>query len=246
MLEDRVKVGSVKAREIYRGVTQVSPYPRINPQHPRQEDQPGSQREKRSEKSGRVNRRFIAMRALVERLMDLAQIVRVDFNTAYQEVCDQGLAVAEEGLIGLLLQLKVPLNSIEQLVQQLREKNSALAPTSGRPLTKTSPLFPVLAPGLAEYSIRFDELQVKLSPQHSEIFAEITANGRFVIEQNQIRLTFRNASSIQATADIPLHLTISILVGAIEINETKRRAILYQRPNKSYGIYSDKSIDLSI
>ena len=246
MLEDKIKIGSTKATEPYRGVTPVSAYPRINPQQARQEDQPRPEMGKKPARDNRVNRRFTAMRALVELLMGMAQIARVDFNTAYREVCDQGLAIAEEELIDQLLQLKISLNSIDELIQQLRDKKTALTPVSGRPLTVASKLFPGIVPGLSEYVLYFDDLQVKLGPQHSDIITEIDANSRWVMEQNQIRLTFRRFKSIPSASDNPLRLTISILVGVIETNEANRRAILYQRANKSYGLYSDKSIDLSI
>ena len=35
-------------------------------------------------------------------------------------------------------------------------------------------------------------------------------------------------------------------VGAVEVDENGRRAIFYRRPDNSYGLYSDKSISLSI
>lgn len=246
MLEDKIKVGSLKATDLYREVEPVSPYPRINPQQQRPEGYVRPVVERKPDKADQARRRFTAMRELIEKLKEFAPIVRVDFNTAHQEVCDKGLAIAEEELISQLLQLKVSLGSIDELVQQLQQKSSGLTPVSGRIITTSSKLFPVYVEGLSEYILRFDDLQVKIGEHQRGILEEINNNGRFVVEHNRLRLTFRHVSSIPTAVGAPLSLNISIQVGAIEVNETGRRAILYQRPNSSYALYSDKSINLSI
>lgn len=245
MLEDMVKVGSPKATEIQREVEPVSPYPRINPQHSRLENDARPVAERKTGKSVQARRRFNTMRGLVEQLKKIVQIVRVDFNTALQEVCDQGLAIVEEELIPQLQQLKIPATGIDELIQQLQQQSTGLTPVSGRTLTATFRLFPIFVEGLAEYILRFDDLQIAVGWRNSEIFDEIRKNGRFVTEQNRMRLSFRPLTSNLVIGD-PLRLTIGLQVGAIEIDETGHRAILYQRPDQSYGLYSDKSISLSI
>lgn len=246
MLEDRIKVGTVKAKDLYREVEPVSPYPRINPQQQRPEDYPQAPLEKRTEKDDFVRRRFTSMRKLIEQLKSYAMIKRVDYNSTFKELCDRGLAIAEEELIDQLLQLKIPLSSIEDLISQLQQKRTSLTPVKGRIITAGSQLFPVFVEGLSEYLIRFDDLQVKIGQQANGIIDEINNHGRCVVEHNLLRLSFRHLPSTPPSAAAPLHLNISILVGAIEIDETGRRAILFQRQGKNYGLYSDKSIDLSI
>lgn len=244
MLEDRIKIGSFI--DINREVEPVRPYPRINPQQQRPEGYARPPVEKKPDKAEQARRHFTAMRKLIDQLKGTAQIVRVDYNTANQEVCAQGLEIAEEELIDQLLQLKIPLASIDGLIQQLQLQNTELTPTSGRIITASSTLFPVFVEGLSEYGIRFDNLRIKISKQHSRISDEIDKNGRFITEHNRLRLNFKPCGSIPGSTGDPLSLTISIQLGAIEINDTGRRAILYQRPDQNYGLYSDKSINLSI
>ena len=94
--------------------------------------------------------------------------------------------------------------------------------------------------------MRFDNLQLMMSNQRHDIFDEINNNGRFVVEHNRLRLNFSRNGALPAVPGEALNLTISIQVGAVEIDENGRRAIFYRRPDQSYGLYSDKSISLSI
>jgi len=246
MLEDRIKIGGIKATDIYREVEPVAPYPRINPQQQRQEGYARPDAEKKPEQDNRARRRFIAMRELIEQLKQSVSIVRVDFNTANNELRAQGLQIIEEELIAQLLHLKVPLNSIDELILQLQQQSSAPNLVSGRTFPANNSLFPISVEGLEEYLIRFADLQVSIGPQGQGIFDEINNHGRFVVEHNRMRLNFRSNIPIPASSNEPLRLTLSIQVGAIEIDESGRRAILYQRPDQNFGLYSDKSINLSI
>jgi hypothetical protein len=186
------------------------------------------------------------MRELIEALKEQAKISRVDFNTANQELIDLGLSIAEDELIAQLLQLKVPLASIEELIRQMRQLSASPNLVSGRMIPAGANLFPVSVDELAEYLMRFDELQLVLGQQRSDIFDEINNNGRFVVEHNRLRLNFTRSAALPAVPGAPVNLNISIQLGAVELDENGRRAIFYQRPDQSYGLYSDKSISLSI
>lgn len=244
MLEDIKKV-SFKSANIHREVAPVKPYPRIDPKQPRQEGYPQQDIEKRPEEKS-TRRRFTAMRDLIEELKGLAKISRVDFNTANQELIELGLAIAEEQLLTQLLHLKVPLAGIEELIRQIRQQSASPTLVSGRNISPDSELFPVFVEQLAEYLLRFDNLQVVVGSQFNEILDEINNNGRFVVEHNRLRLNFTRVAMLPAISADPLNLTINIQVGAVEVDEDGRRAIFYQRPDQGYGLYSDKSISLSI
>lgn len=245
MLEEVKRFGVYKPVGVQRDVAPVNPYPRIEPQQERQEGQRRQDQEKeRSEKQSR--RRFTAMRDLINELKTTAQISHVDFNTANRELINQGLSIAEEDLLAQLLHLKVPLGSIEDLSRQILQKTSNPLLISGRKLTPESELFPFYVEDLSEYLLRFEGLRVKMSQQHSDILDEINNNGRFVWTHDRLRLSFTRRSLLPAVPGASLELTISIQVGAVEVDENGRRAILYRRPNGGYALYSDKLISVSI
>ena len=247
MLEEVIRTRPLKPREILPQVGPVSPYPRIDPQQPKQEGYTRSQADTKTEQESPVRRRFTAMRRLIDQLKELAQVFRVDYTTADKEMQDQGLAITEEILIDQLLKLKISLTSIEELLQQLRQHSSGITLGPGQQLSSgRTNLFPVHSEGLSEYLLRFADLQIKIGPNNRAIVEEINNEGRFVFEQDRLRLNFRRFNSLTEPTDDALRLNISVLVGAIETDETGRRAILYPRPKQDFGLYADKQIDLSI
>mgnify|MGYP001472193245 CR=1 FL=1 len=246
MLEEIKRYGPYRVADIQREVAPVTPYPRINPKQERQEGYQQQQPEGRPEEVPRARRRFTAMRELIEKLWAHAQISRVDFNTANQEMTDIGLAVAEEELLAQLLHLKIPLAGIEELIRQLRQQSTSPMLVSGRKLFSNSTLFPLFVENLTEYIMRFENLLVVMGRQKSAIFDEINNKGRFTIEHNRLRLNFTRVTTLPAAPGDTLNLTIGIQIGAVEIDENGRRAIFYQRADDSYALYSDKSISLSI
>jgi len=246
MLEDVKRTGVIRPGDLNREVVPVSPYPRINPQQQRQEGYSQQQPEKPFDEDRQVRRRFTAMRELIEQLKKLATISRVDYNTANQELVKRGLAIAEEELITLLLNLKIPLASIDELVRQLQLRRASPTLTSGRDISQEDTLFPIFVDQLSEYLVLFDELQVIPGEKNKLLVDEITNHGRYHVELKALRLTFSRPATVPPLGWKSLDLAIGIQVGAVEIDENGRRAIFYQRPDKSYGLYSDKAINLSI
>lgn len=246
MLEDINRVGIIKRGDLYREVLPVSPSLRINPQQHRQEDYPQPQEQRNPSQNRLARRRFTAIRELIEKLIAVAPIIRVDYNTANQELTDLGLSIAEEKLIDHLLRLKIPLDSIDDLVRQLQLRRSSPSLVSGRALSASAALFPVFVADLNEYLMRFDNLQIASSRNQSQLLDVINEHGHFLLEEGPMRLNFSRATLSPALKGDPLNLTVSIRVGAIETDDNGRRAIFYQRLDQSYGLYSDKSISLSI
>ena len=245
MLEEVKRFGTYKAVGVQRDVAPVNPYPRINPQQERQEGQRQQEPEKGPAEQ-RARRRFTAMRDLINELKNRTLISHVDFNTANRELIEQGLAIAEEDLLAQLLHLKVPLGSIEELSQQIREQRGNPMLVSGRTIKPDTTLFPVFVEDLSEYLLRFEGLRVTLGDQHNDIYELINNNGRFVFEHDRLRLSFTRGSVLPAAPGSSLNLNISIQVGAVEVDENGRRAILYQRPDQNFALYSDKLLNLSI
>lgn len=246
MLEEVNRIGTLKPKELHREVAPVAPYPRINPQQERQEGYSRQQQEAPFEEDRRVRRRFTAMRDLIDQLKKQTLITRVDFNTANQELIEQGLDIIQEGLIPLLLKLKVPLDSIDELVHQLQQRRSDPTLTSGQEMEAETDLFPIFVAHLAEYLLSFDRLQFSAGKQNHLLIDAIDNQGYYQVRHKRFRLNFSRPANAPELGWTTLELSVQVLVGTVEIDENGRRAIFYQRPDKSYGLYSDKTINLSI
>jgi hypothetical protein len=246
VLEDVNRVGIIKSGGLFREVAPVSPYPRINPQQQKQEEHREPQEHRRPDENLKARRRFTAMRELIEQLRGKVQISRVDFNIANKELIDIGLSIAEEEFLAQLLRLKIPLPSIEDLLQQLKQRSAQPNLVKGRNISAADNPFPVYVAELAEYVMRFEGLQVKVAGRSREIIDEINKNDHFTVSHHRLRMEFTRSAGLPAESNESLNLNVSILVGAVEVDESGRRAILYQRQNQEYGLYSDKSLSLSI
>lgn len=246
-MTDYIKIPTSPMQSLWRGIEALSLSSRINPQPPHHEGSSPQQSDSAEERERRPRRRFVALRRLINELKESAQITKVDFAIADAELHSLGLAVVEEKLIQQLLQLKIPLHSIEQLLPQIDQNRARVSLGRGRSITSAAlTLFPVSAEGLAEYNLKIEELKVRIERFDSKIVTEIDQEGFYVDEQNRLRLIFYRRGAARGEASELLELKISVLLGVIENDEASRRAILYQRADKSYGLYADKLINLSI
>ena len=234
-----LRVSGVHGYQLYREVEPVPAYPRIDPQQPRDE-KPQPQLEQRADKDDQVTRRFKAMQTLIDELTEAAGITRVDYLTTETELNDLGLSIAENELIEQLLELKISLEEIDKLFQQIRQQHKVPNLGAGHDLAEADNFFPVFIAGLSEYNLRFQNLQIQTDHKIQRMVDSLEKNGRFMTDKNRLRLDF------QKEGDNLLQLEISVLVAVSEVDEGGRRVILYQRPNQSYALYADKQIDLSI
>ncbi|MFK5927753.1 MAG: hypothetical protein QM483_14090 [Desulfuromusa sp.] len=238
-----LRVGGTHGYQPYREVEPVPAYPRINPQQAR-EEYPQQQSEQRFDKDDHAQRRFMAMRTLIDELKVVAGMTRVNYFTAETELNDLGLSLLEGELVEQLLELKVSLDGIDNLLQQIRQRPANPDLKAGHNLSEADNFFPVFVAGLSEYNLHFQRLQIQMAGENRQITDSLEKNGRFVVEKDRLRLDFQQAGSKEKNE--PLQLDISILVAISEVDEAGRRVILYQRPNQSYALYADKQIDLSI
>jgi hypothetical protein len=238
-----LRVGGTHGYQPYREIEPVPPYPRVDPQQPKNQ-YPRQQSERRSDKDDHTRRRFRAMRKLIDELREFSGVTRVDYLTTETELKDLGLAIAEEELVEQLLQLKVSLSDLEELLQQIRQGTVSPVLGSGDILSDTNNFFPVLVAGLSEYNLLFQNLQLRSDHKPEYIIKQIENEGQFTAEKNRLRLNFYNPKPPAEVAT--LQLDISILVAVSEVDEAGRRVILYQRADESYALYADKQIDLSI
>jgi len=246
-MTDYIKIPTFPTQDLLRGIEAVSPYPRINPQQPRPEGYPRQTKQSAEEKNDRARRRFVSLRQLINELQTTARISKVDFATADAELHQLGLAIVEEKLIEQLLQLKIPLESIEQLLPQIDQDRSCVSLGGGRRITSNeSSLFPVSTAGLSEYNLKIEALKIRQGKLAGKIVDQIDQDGLCLIQQNRLRLTFSRFVTALGTAEDLLSLRLSVLLGVMESDEDDRRAILYPRADNSYGLYADKLISLSI
>ncbi len=244
MTSEYTRVGPVRNPNIFQEVEPISPYPRVDPQQQKSDQRRRYPRERGRDEKDQRRRRFTAMRRLVGTMKGASRFQRVDFNTADREMRDAGLKVAEEELIAALLQLKFPLRHIEQLFQELRRNPPRTILSAGRRLLAGNRLIVPESPeGLSEYNLVIQDLLLPSNPQNSVISEDLENSGRYVYEQERLRLSFSWSDSPPSDR---LKLTLSILVGAVEIDDGGRRVMVFQRPDQSYGLYADKQIDLSI
>lgn len=237
-----LKVGGTHAYQPYREVEPVPPYPRIDPQQPR-DKYPQQPSEQRADKGDHVKRRFIAMRKLIHELKQVAGINRVDYLTAETELNDLGLSILEKELIEQLLALKISLEGIDNLLQQIRKRLPTFDLQAGQLLSEDHNFFPVFISGIFEYNLCVQQLLVQPDPEILPLGEYFDEYGQFISMKNRLRLNFQTQTAVDGDT---LQLDIGVLVAASEADDDGRRAILYQRLDQSYALYADKQIDLSI
>ncbi len=117
----QLKVGNTQAYQLYREVEPVPPYPRIDPQRPRDERSP-AQGDSRNSKNDHVRRRFEAMRKLIDELTTDAGIIRVTYQTAVTEMTELGFSILEAELLEQLLALKFIPDDIAGIIEQISQR----------------------------------------------------------------------------------------------------------------------------
>jgi len=241
-MASNLRVGRMHAYQPYREVEPVSPYPRVDPQQPRDE-YPQQQSKDRSGSDKHIRRRFTAMRRLIDDLRSTDLIARVDYMTAEQEMVDLGLAYVEERLPGFLHRMGLTQESIEGSFQQLRQKAIAPELKSNGDLARDDNFLPVFVSGLMAYGLCFTAVHLQVNQRNKDIMTAIRDDGRFVMKQGRFGLEFRDDPM---TSDLGVLLDLSVLTGVSEFDEAGRKAILYQRRDQSFALYSDKQINLLI
>lgn len=246
-MSEYLQIPKLLPKERFHGVEAVSPYARIHPRQSRQEgdQQPSSDSEKNQ--PTRNERRFTALRQLIEVLAESAQIIKLDYATAEAELRQLGLERIEENLISQLLSLKIPLQEIEQLQLQLAAEQASISLGRGRLMENdSSGLFPISAAGLSEYILKIDDLQLRRIFLPPDIARLIEQEGFYAVQAQRLRLTFSPHQRVRQKPEKRLSLRITTLLGVIENEEEGRRAILFPRSDGTYGLYADKMINLSI
>jgi hypothetical protein len=246
-MSEYLQIPTLPPQDLLQSIEAVSPYARIHRRQSRQNAyrDPPSPSEKGRNK--RAERRFTVLRRLIEILEESANIIKLDYATAEAEMLQMGLKTVEENLIPQLLHLKIPLQGIEKIQQQIAAEQATISLGHGRLIQhEAADLFPVPTPGLREYLLKIGHLQLQQNSVPRNITNAVEEEGFYTAEVNRLRLAFSADHNAMHKPCNRLSLRIITRLGVVENEEDGRRAILFPRADKTYGLYADKMIDLSI
>ena len=184
------------------------------------------------------------MRRLIDALIKTQAIVRVNHVTAEQELKELGLALAEARLPNQLLSLNFSVADLEKLSEQIRLGQAETVLQAGEELDPDSNPFPVFVPGLLKYHFCLLRLRLPAGPKNRGLSEATEGAKRYAREQDGLRLELGKAET--DAGEEMLEMDIRIRVATCEIDPAGRRVILYQRPDRSFALYADKQINISI
>lgn len=240
---NQFKIGATQPYQLYREVEPVPPYPRIDPQRPRDE-YPRQQRESRDDNSEHARRRFDAMRKMIDELTTADEVGRVDYLTAVHGLTELGFTILESELLNQLLELNFSADNLGGILEQIAQRGMSSELQPGKLLSPEHNIFPIFIPGLSEYNLILPPLPIPVELFPAPLIEQIETQGYAMTDKNRLHLDFRFAEDGHAHDE--LVIMISVLVGVSEVDDGGRRVILYRHPDRGYALYADKQIDLSI
>lgn len=233
----------------FKGIKPISPYQRIAERYQPFDERPQQATEKRPPLAERPRRRFLAMRNLIDSLKQDHPIQRIDYISAEQEIRALGLATINKSLPPLLSELGLSNNATKKIISLVEEQTPFLQLRNRSSIARLDrSLYPNIGNGLQVLNLDLPDLSLPMIDFSCVILVERCQNGPISLTLSNLYLTINSLDKI--TPHTPrqqsFQLTLSIPSGVIEIDKTGRRAFLYQRADKSFGLYADKQINLEI
>jgi hypothetical protein len=238
-----LRVTDTQGYLLYREVEPVQPYPRIDPQQPHDE-KPRGQDQAREKKDAQPRRRFVAIRQLIDRLKEFGRFERINYPALVSELETIGVAHADRELFELLQFHQVPTAGLHHLAAQVRARITTPDVGFGPPLDAEHNVLPYFSRGLSVVHLRFLQLELLPGQEGSMLIDAIARDGSFRCATRQLQVEFKPQVKIQY--DSALNVDIRIVVAVGEMDEAKRRAILFERTPGVFALYTDKQISLSI
>lgn len=238
-----LRVTDTQGYLLYREVEPVQPYPRIDPQQP-QDEKPHRQDQAREKKDMQLRRRFIAMRHLIDRLKEFGQLERINYSTLVNNLGNIGVAHADNELFELLQAHQVPTEGLNRLAAQIRPLIGNPDIGFGPPLEVEQNVLPYFSRGLSVVQLRYLHLELLPGQEGPVLVDAIARDGSFRCATRRLRVEFHPQAKTQY--DCALEVDIRIMVAVGEMDEDKRRAILFERFPGVFALYTDKQISLSI
>ena len=238
-----LRVTDTQGYLLYREVEPVQPYPRIDPQQPH-EEKPRGQDQAREKKDKQPRRRFVAMRHLIDRLKEFGQLERITYLTLVNNLGNIGIARADKELFELLQAHQVPTAGLNHLAAQIRPLIATPDIGFGPPLDVEQNVLPYFSKGLSVVQLRYLHLELLPGQEGPMLVDAIARDGSFRCATRHLRVEFH--PQVKAQYDSALEIDIRIMVAVGEMDEEKRRAILFERSPGVFSLYTDKQISLSI
>lgn len=233
----------------FKEIKPIIPYQRIAEKYHPVDERRQQTAKKQSTLTDRPRRRFIAMRNLIDSLKQDHSIQRIDYISAEQEIRVLGLTTIKKSLPSLLSELGLSNNATKQIITLVEEHAPLLQLRNRTSIAQLDrSLYPEVGDGLQVLNLDLAELPLPMIDFSYVALLERCKNGPITSTLNNLYLTITNLDEIatQSSPKPSCQLTLSITSGIIEIDTTGRRAFLYQRADKSFGLYSDKQINLEI
>ncbi|EAT16023.1 hypothetical protein HTZ97_16125 [Desulfuromonas acetoxidans] len=204
---------------------------------------------KKSNASKRPERRFIALRKLVSTLKKNHSFSRLDYPSAESEIRRLGVEKIQNDLADLLTGLELTPAAATQIVQRVLEHSSLfqLIPTTATAQLDHL-LYVNLSPGLKVLSLMVTGITIPLIDLSCLALVERCQKGRLMASHNNLLLTVshKETPSNKIKLQESFEISLSIATGVIEIDDSSRRAFVFQRGDTSFALYADKQINIEI
>ena len=233
----------------FKGIKPISPYQRIAEKYQPFDERPQHGKQKQSNLPIRPTRRFLAMRNLINDLKQEQPIERVDYISAEQEIRAIGLATINNSLPLLLSELGLSNNATKEIYGLVEEQIPYLQLLNRPSISQLdSSIYSNVGQDLQVLNLELPDLALPMIDFSCVILVERCQNGPISSTMGNLFLTINSLDkkTPQGPRQQCFQLTLSITSGVIEFDSTGRRAFVYQRIDKSFGLYADKQINLEI
>ena len=230
-------------------VEPVLEYQRLADRYQTVEERAESERKKQRALK-RPERRFVALRKLVTHLKKNYSFIRVDHVSAERELCRLGLKKIHNDLATLLSGLELTTTATNDIVGQVANQSTLFKlGHNGATAQLDLPLYANLSHGLQVLTLEQQDLKVPVIDLSCVALLERCQDKRLMASHNNLLLSvhaIKKDAAQKATVHKNFMLDLSIAMGVIEINDSGRRAFIYQQSDTSFALYADKQISIEI
>ena len=229
-------------------VEPIIEYQRLADRYQTVEEHVENERKKRNALK-RTERRFIALRKLVSTLKKDHSFSRLDYPSADHEIRRLAVERIQNDLADLLTGLELTPTAATEIVRIVLEHSAHFQLT---PTTATAQLdhllYVNLSPGLKALSLTVTGITIPLIDLSCLALLERCQKGRLMASHNNLLLTVSHKENGSNKIKLQESFEISLLIatGVIEIDDSGRRAFVFQRGDTSFALYADKQINIEI
>lgn len=231
------------------GIKPIIPYQRIAERKKPVQERLQRDKDNQQGVTEHHKRRFIAMRNLINRLKKDHLIQRVNYMSAEQEIRELGLATIKKNLSQLLSELGLSNNATTKVVSTVDDHTPLLQlKNSLSPPKIDHTIYPDVEYGLQSLNLELPEISLPMIDFSCVIVVNHEQNKPITSTLSNLYITINSLDETIPATPRPqsFQLSVSIASGVIEIDTTGRRTFVYQRADKSFGLYADKQINLEI